>query len=375
MLGGTDDDDTLIAGIGDDTIHGDGGNDRIEGGFGNDIINAGDGDDIVTDLGGDDNVKGGDGNDAINGGNGANLILGGAGQDFIIAGSDGASEVFGGTGDDFILGARTTERILGNEGSDWIEEGTFDGAPGDNFDEIFARDEILGHDVFLGDGSTDEFIAEGGDDIMVGSAGVNKLEGMSGFDWATYKNNDSGVWADLTLNAFDEFPLPPPLSALDQYGNVEGLSGSKHNDRLDGSESVAADIAAGGNHPDGSTLLADRFSLIDGLDDLLGNGVLNEDGNFDGGDIILGGDGDDVITGRGGDDIIDGDKYLNVRISVRENPDGTGDEIGSHDSMKTLVAQVFSGAINPGQLKIVREVVDTGDGDLDVAVFRGELSE
>ena len=87
--------------------------------------------------------------------------------------------------------------------------------------------------------------------------------------------------------------------------------------------------------------------------------MLNEDGDFDGGDIILGGDGDDVITGRGGDDIIDGDKWLNVRISVRENADGTGDEIGSHDSMKTLVAQVFSGAINPGQLKIVREIVDT----------------
>ena len=114
-----------------------------------------------------------------------------------MAGSDGGSEVFGGTGDDFILGTRTTERILGNEGNDWIEEGTFDGAPGDNFDEIFARDEILGHDVFLGDGSTDEFIAEGGDDIMVGSAGINKLEGMSGFDWATYKDN----------------PKPTPLTA------------------------------------------------------------------------------------------------------------------------------------------------------------------
>ena len=48
---------------------------------------------------------------------------------------------------------------------------------------------VIGHDVFLGDGSTDEFIGEGGDDIMVGSAGVNKLEGMSGFDWATYKDN------------------------------------------------------------------------------------------------------------------------------------------------------------------------------------------
>ena len=85
--------------------------------------------------------------------------------------------------------------------------------------------------MFLGDGSTDEFIGEGGDDIFVGSAGINKLEGMSGFDWATYKDNPTGVTADLLLNAFDEFPLPPPLSALDQYGNVEGLSGTSSTTR------------------------------------------------------------------------------------------------------------------------------------------------
>ena len=48
--------------------------------------------------------------------------------------------------------------------------------------------------------------------------------------------------------------------------------------------------------------------------------MLNGDGDFDGGDIILGGAGDDLITGRGGDDIIDGDKWLNVRISVRGTP-------------------------------------------------------
>lgn len=385
VLGGTDGNDTLIGSIGDDTFHGDGGRDRIEGGAGNDIINGGDGDDIITDLGGDDNIKGGDGNDAVNAGQGLNLVLGGAGNDFIMAGSDGGSEVFGGTGNDFILGTRTTERILGNEGHDWIEEGTFDGAPGDNFDEIFARDMVIGHDVFLGDGSTDEFIAEGGDDIMVGSAGINKLEGMSGFDWATYKDNPevlidgdpvTGVRADLTLDAFDEQPLPPPLSALDQYGNVEGLSGSAFNDRLDGSEATAADIAVGGNNPNGSKLLAENIGLVDGLAGLLGNGVLNGDGDFDGGDIILGGVGSDVITGRGGNDIIDGDKWLNVRISVRENADGTGAEIGSHDSMKTLVADVFSGAINPGQLRIVREIVDAdGTGSLDIANYRGNRNE
>ena len=115
--------------------------------------------------------------------------MGNDGQDFIFLGTDMGSEVFAGEGNDFIYGNKNAERILGNEGNDWIETGTFDGAPGDNFDEIFAHDGIDGHDVFLGDGGFDEFIGEGGDDIMVGSPGRGKMAGMSGFDWATYKDN------------------------------------------------------------------------------------------------------------------------------------------------------------------------------------------
>ena len=60
--------------------------------------------------------------------------------------------------------------------------------------------------------------------------------------------------------------------------------------------------------------------MIDGLQEVLGAGVTS----FDGGNIILGGDGNDIITGRGGDDIIDGDKWLNVRISVRRTPTEPG---------------------------------------------------
>ena len=130
-----------------------------------------------------------------------------SGQDFIFLGTDMGSEVFAGEGNDFIYGNKNAERILGNEGDDWIETGTFDGAPGDNFDEIFARDDIDGHDVFLGDGGFDEFIGEGGDDIIVGSPGRGKMAGMSGFDWATYKDNTSGVNADLSIPiVFDEAP-------------------------------------------------------------------------------------------------------------------------------------------------------------------------
>ena len=136
--------DIIIASIGDDTLFGDGGNDRLEGGFGNDIINGGAGDDIIKDSGGDDNIKAGDGNDVVHAGPGLDLVMGSDGQDFIFLGTDMGSEVFAGEGNDFIYGNKNAERILGNEGDDWIETGTFDGAPGDNFDEIFARDGIDG---------------------------------------------------------------------------------------------------------------------------------------------------------------------------------------------------------------------------------------
>lgn len=378
VLGGTENADIIIASEGDDTIFGDGGNDTLEGGAGNDIINASDGDDVVRDIGGDDNTKLGDGNDVMNTGPGLDLVLGGRGQDFVVLGTDAGSEVFAGEGNDFILGNLTAERILGNEGDDWIEHGTFDGAPGDNFDEIFARDGIRGNDVFFGLGGFDEFIGEGGDDIMVSSAGVGKMIGMSGFDWAIYKDNTLGANADLLREAFDATPIPPTSATLDTYEAVEGISGSRFNDTLLGSNEDATTLvplAAGGAAGFlGSALDQAGIDLVDGLQEVLGTGATS----FAAGDIILGGDGNDLIQGRGGDDIIDGDKWLNVRISVRENigPNGgTGAEIATADSMTELVARMFNRTFNPGQLQIVREILTAnGTGDVDTAVFAGPLA-
>jgi Ca2+-binding RTX toxin-like protein len=381
VLGGTDPgnafnpsgNDILIGGIGDDTLYGDGGNDRLDGGFGNDIINGGDGDDIIVDAGGDDNIKGGAGNDVIHAGPGLDLVLAGPGKDFVFLGTDMGSEVFAGEGDDFIYGNKNAERILGNEGSDWIETGTFDGAPGDNFDEIFAQDGIDGHDVFLGDGGFDEFIGEGGDDIMVGSAGRGKVVGMSGYDWITYKDNTFGVDADLSIPiVFDESPTLPQNASLDEFEAVEGLSGTRFDDILHGTHEDATTLlpisqggSGGGNR--GSELDADGIARIAGLQAVLGTGVTS----FAAGDIILGGDGDDRITGGGGDDIIDGDKWLNVRISVRSAANHNV-EIASHNSMTTLASAMFAGTINPGQLEIVREILTAdGAGDVDTAAYVG----
>jgi Ca2+-binding RTX toxin-like protein len=402
VLGGTEANDHLIAGIGDDTLYGDGGNDRLEGGFGNDIINAGDGDDIIVDSGGDDNIKAGAGNDVVHAGPGLDLVMGNDGQDFIFLGTDMGSEVFAGTGNDFIYGNKNAERILGNEGDDWIETGTFDGAPGDNFDEIFAHDGIDGHDVFLGDGGFDEFIGEGGDDIMVGSTGRGKMAGMSGYDWATYKDSTFGINADLSRPIiFDEAPTLPANAALDEYASMEGLSGSKYNDVLGGSNALGSErLPFDPNAPDGTTgqegyrgsqLTKESLQLIVGLAEVLGltpaqvTAMAAGTVVFNAGDVILGGDGSDTIQGNAGDDIIDGDKWLDVQIGVYAVGDTnhTGPTIAVHNSMTTLAASMFNGSINPGQLGIVRTIKtdDTNTGatdplrNIDTAKFQGARGE
>ena len=265
VLGGTSGNDIIVSSEGDDTLYGDAGNDRLEGGFGNDILLGGAGDDIIQDEGGDDNLQGGDGNDVIQAGNMeaagiGNLILGGAGKDFIITTED-ISTTFGGPGDDFIYSAKTSLPPTGNEGDDWIEWGTQDGAPGDNFAPLLA-DNVIGNDIFIGGGGFDEMIGEGGDDIFVGSDAQDKMDGMSGYDWVTYKNDLFGVTADLALaifggvGEFGDHIAPPfaasPSSILDRFAEVEGLSGTAFTDILRGDNVDATTIVNHGGATGGA---------------------------------------------------------------------------------------------------------------------------
>ena len=377
MLGGTSGNDILVSSEGDDTVWGDAGNDRIEGGYGNDQLRGGAGDDIITDMGGDDNIQGGDGNDVIQGGNGVNLIIGGFGSDFIITGED-ASEAIGGHGNDFILGSKANEQDMGNEGDDWIEKGTSDGAPGDNFDPL-GNDPIIGNDVFIGDGENDKFNAEGGDDIMVGKTGFgDRYIGGSGFDWASFKGDPAGVHIDISDRFFDTPLAPGGTQPLARFDIVEGLSGSAMADVLKGDNEDAASLPNAG--ATGSVLT--NIALIDGLGLLLDTAFGSHQTFYDGGNIILGGAGSDMIEGRGGDDIIDGDKWLNVRISVRTGIDPitglpTGPELATFDTMTdtTLQTNMLNGTRNPGQLQIVREILTSATADYDTALFSGNIAE
>ncbi len=369
VLGGSEGDDILIASLGDDTLWGDGGDDRLEGGDGNDNLLGGAGDDIITDRGGDDIIRAGDGNDVVHGGNGLNLIIAGFGNDFVISGED-ASEIFGGAGNDFILGTRGNEAQFGNEGDDWLELGGPDGNAGDNFNE-FGLDNVIGNDVFIGErGIIDRMDGEGGDEVMLGNGGEgDRYVGGSGFDWAAFRDDPFGVNIDLRLRAFDETPVPASsASVLTRFESMEGLSGSHHGDILQGDDLDLGGIATSGLN--GSVLT--NIGLIDGLQELLDGFLGAGQSAFGAGNIILGGNGSDIIAGNGGDDLIDGDSWLNVRISVRANKDGSGAELFSVNSLTELVPRMVSGEVNPGQLVIVREIM-AGDGgfNFDTAQFSG----
>ncbi|WP_210482681.1 peroxidase family protein [Microvirga antarctica] len=413
VLGGTSEDDLLVAGEGDDTIWGRGGNDTIEAGYGVDIVHGGDGDDIITNAGTDigmaDFLHGEGGNDVIHGGSGLALIFGNEGKDFIVGGPDG-KHVLGGTGNDFIMGGDGGDFLLGNEGDDWLEGGgRFDTLAGEN-SELMFNSTIIGHDVLNAGGSDGDYDAESGDDIMFQSDGIQRNNGMAGFDWAIHKGDATAANSDLGIPIFAN---QEAFILRDRFDLVEGLSGWKHDDRLTGrvvavntrAEATGTAAIPGPDAPLESysnALLEKNVGLIRGLDTLVahrertvatdadGNVIRDQNGNAelivmdtaDASDILLGGGGNDTTEGKAGNDIIDGDRWLNVRIAIHN---AQGFEIGSADGMsskvfnasgqelfggRTLDALMFDATLNPGQLHIVREILDGNEaGDVDVAVY------
>ncbi len=359
VFNGTAGGDRVISSEGDDTVRGDDGDDRVEGGAGNDQIVGGDGDDILSDSFGDDVLKGGDGDDVMSSGQGFDLNQGGRGQDFVVGGSD-PTETLGGMGNDLILAGGSADTVLGDDGDDWIEGGNQDDLlQGDNGAPFEDDLNEPGHDVIRGDGGDDDYDAEGGDDIMVAGPGIERNEGMRGFDWSIHKGDPQPANADMNFTGL----LPDTLDALrDRYDLTEALSGWKLDDTLRGDNRVAADLV-------GHELTPAGLERITGLSALLGATPT------DNGNLILGGAGSDLIEGRGGDDFIDGDAWLDVQLRA---PDpATPGAFKLVDSMGQLQSDVQAGRIDPGLISIVRTAVagSPGTNDFDTAVFSGPRAD
>ena len=389
VFNGTARTDRVKAGNDNDTLWGNDGDDVLEGGAGNDVAIGGEGDDIITDAGGDDVPKGGPGNDAIDGGIGLDIVMGGTGKDFTNGGAN-INETFAGEGDDMVIAGDGEDAVFGDSGDDWQEGGNGpDLMQGDSGNLFFLDDSNKpGHDVLAGQGGDDDYDMEGGDDIGVQGPGIEKNAGGSGYDWSiagtpALGGDDQPVDADLNL----------PLTGLDvltvgvrdRYNEVEALSGGRRDDTLRGDDAVPSTV--GGDGFLGCDALdAAGVARIAGLDRVVTDlptpvsAVGNQTGRacdlqgfvWGEGNILLGGAGDDTIEGRGGNDIIDGDRYLHVRLSVR---DADGHEIRSAASMTELQGDVFAGRINPDDIVVVREILTSATPDVDTAVFSGTRAE
>ena len=372
---GTENGDLITSSEGDDTMRGNDGDDIMQGGDGNDNHIGGLGDDILNDLAGDDTLKGGDGDDALSSGQGfgGDLNQGGLGKDFIVGGND-ITETFGGPGDDFVFAGDAEDTVFGDDGDDWIEagKGPFNLLQGDNGAPFQDDPNDPGHDVLDGDGGEQDYDSEGGDDIMLAGPGIQRSEGMLGFDWVTHKNDPLAADSDMDFTGL----LPPGVETnRDRFDLVEALSGWTGNDILRGDDRAAADLGGAAEHQ----LTQAGINRITGLAGLLPAGTTS----FNAGNIIIGGAGDDTIEGRGGDDLINGDAWLNTRLSVRTNPADPATEIGSAEgmtktylagSLQTLRQAVFAGTVDPGNVVIVREILNASGGN-DAAVFSGPRAD
>ncbi|MFD0916530.1 peroxidase family protein [Pseudahrensia aquimaris] len=268
VIGGNNNNNTIQGGAGNDTIYGEGGIDMLNGGANDDHVYGGDGDDFIYgEVGfdflrgdaGDDQIHGGADDDAISGGDGDDLIYGDQGFDAIL-GNAGDDTIFGGNQDDEILGGLGNDTLYGDNGADGIDGGD-------------------GNDVIYGGNGDDRMFGGDGDNLMIGGAGADQIDGgVGGYDIASYETYRdsfvSGTVPGLTVDMLD-----PALSTGDarddQFGDIEVIRGSIHNDQLLGDD--VDNVLVGGQ----------------GDDDLTGRL---------GNDTMIGGEGDDSILGGAGID-------------------------------------------------------------------------
>ncbi|WP_345075681.1 peroxidase family protein, partial [Paeniglutamicibacter cryotolerans] len=360
--------DRIWGGIDNDTIWGNDGDDIIEGNDGADTILGGEGNDIITDSHGDDVIKGGPGNDAIDAGPGLDIIMSGDGDDFSNGGLNG-NETFAGEGNDLVIAGDGPDTVFGGGGDDWVEGGNSnDLLQGDSGAPFFDDINNPGHDVLIGDSGEDDYDAEGGDDIMVAGPGIERNHGVYGFDWVTHARSTERGDSDMRMVIVEG-----PNALKDRFLLVEALSGWDKDDILRGDDAVPSDPDTEVGVPGASNVLdAAGIARINGLSDLLPPGTTS----FGAGNIIIGGSGSDQIWGNGADDIIDGDKWLNVRLSVRTDVNDPATETRTATTLKDLQADIMAGIIDPGNVAIVREILSSPAAtDIDTAHFSGARSE
>jgi Ca2+-binding RTX toxin-like protein len=141
----------------------------VDAGDGNDIVLAGAGDDLLRGGEGDDRLEGNDGDDALQGGNGNDRLIGGLGDDFLL----------GAAGNDSLVGGAGNDLLEGGEGLDTADYSAETAAVSVNLGSGIANGDGIGRDTLT---AVENVIGGAGNDVLIGDAQVNRLEGGDGDD-------------------------------------------------------------------------------------------------------------------------------------------------------------------------------------------------
>ena len=247
VLDGRDSVDTLFGGAGDDTLEGGTGSDRLDGGAdddalhgedGNDTLLGGDGDDALEGGNGDDNLSGGTGDDLLQGSDGDDTVQGDAGNDKL-RGNEGDDILIGGAGNDIFTGGNGDDLMDGGDGNDLFDaadsptptsagKNTINGGAGldtvsyarsgssgagtlidlsgaadpdltfgfEDVDDIFINIENAigtnGNDMILGTDVVNRLQGRNGDDIIYGARGADIMTGGTGADSFRFEFDNEG---------------------------------------------------------------------------------------------------------------------------------------------------------------------------------------
>ena len=348
------------------SFHGESGNDFVQGGAASDLA--------LTGGEGDDWVEGGPGLDILNGDNGifGNVLLGlpsyYGGNDVINPGA-GLDAPFGDGGDDIFLLGQGSAVPDGSYGFDWANY---------EYNQRFDNGATTKPSVWadLG-GSINPTTARSGDQLIFieglsGSTGNDQLFGGTGrINQVIPSGNAIGIKNSTTLTLTGTYTILPGsrISGTGIAANaiVTDFPAIKNGLTTTIRLSVANTATVSG----ALTVSTEQLrvpSLISGLSDLVTNTPIwtTNKGGWSGGAILLGGEGNDSLYPSDGADVIHGSAYLHTCILLTSSDTAalaaTDVNCGSGRgfSNMSLVARFMdSGAVNPTDLTIVREILPT----------------